>query len=128
MHENELRSLVTIFTLLFFSSTAYAEIFFCEDTAGVNIDHYEISNSVEEVNDFGQQEWIVDTDKGWRRSDLPHFSGACESKNGYVVCKAHDIAFGEATFSIHPNGSNFILVYIDYGLGALAFVGKCIKA
>ena len=105
-------------------SAANAEVYYCEDTAGVSIDQFQISSSAEESDEFDQQKWVVDTDKGWRRSDVPHFSGACELKQGYVVCKARDIAFGEATLSIHPDGSNFILVYIDYGLNVLAFVGK----
>ena len=56
---------------------------------------------------------------------MPYFSGTCETNKGYTVCKTQDFAFGEATFSIHPNDSNFVLVYVDYGLDALAFVGKC---
>ena len=120
--------LISAITLSIFSLSANAEAYLCVDEAGANIDQYGISTSTDEGNDFEQQQWIVNTDKGWRRSDVSHFSGACEENKGYVVCKAHDIAFGEATFSIHPNGSNFVLAYIDYGLGALAFVGKCRKS
>ncbi len=117
--------LLTAVSLGLSACAASAETYFCEDVAGVSIDQYGVSTSTDEVNDFEDQEWVVDTEKGWRRADLPHFSGACESNKGYVVCKAHDIAFGEATFSIHPNGSDYVLVYIDYGLDALAFAGKC---
>jgi len=113
-------------TLLLYAAVGHAESFICRDKAGVSIDHYSISTSAEE--DFERQEWIVDTERGWRRADLPDFSGSCKKKNGYVVCRAQDIAFGEATFSIHPNGSDFVLVYIDYGLDALTFIGKCKKS
>ncbi|MBT8145349.1 MAG: DUF4124 domain-containing protein [Gammaproteobacteria bacterium] len=117
-------SLLTAVALLF-STAASAEVYFCKDAEGVSIDQYGISSAAEEFNEFEYQEWVVDTEKGWRRADLANFGGACESKRGYVVCRADNIAFGEATFSIHPDGANFILVYIDYGMNALAFVGKC---
>ena len=128
MLENQTGRLTTLIILILFTSVANAENYFCEDTAGISLDQYGISTSAEEVHELEQKGWIVDTDKGWRRSDFPDFNGNCESNKGYVVCKAQDIVFGEATFSIHPDGSNFILVYIDYGLNALAFVGKCKQA
>lgn len=119
-------SLLAVITLLI-STTASAEVYLCKDAEGVSIDQYGISSASEEFNNFEYQEWVVDTEKGWRRADLAKFGGACESKKGYVVCRADNIAFGEATFSIHPDGANFILVYIDYGMNALAFVGKCTR-
>ena len=128
MLKNKLVRLVAITTLVFFSAAANAELYLCEDRAGVSIDQYGMATSDDENNDFEQQKWIVDTDRGWRRSDIPGFSGACVINKGYIVCKATDIVFGEATLSIHPDGSNFNLVYVDFGLGALAFVGKCTKS
>jgi len=128
MFRNKPDKLITIITLTLLCSAASAETYYCKDTAGVSIDQFGNSSSAEDVDEFEQQDWVVNTEKGWRRSDIPGFSGACVSNKGYVVCKATDIAFGEATFSIHPNGSNFALVYTDFGLGALAFVGKCTKS
>ena len=127
MYRNNSAGLTAIITLVFFSAATNAEIYFCEDRAGVSIDQYGVATSDDERNDFEQQDWVVDTEKGWRRSDIPGFGGACQTNKGYVVCRATDIVFGEATLSIHPDGSNFSLVYVDYGLGALAFVGKCTK-
>jgi len=109
------------------ASAGRAESYLCQDSAGVSIDHYGIATSSDDGEEFARQQWIVDTERGWRRADLPDFSGSCESRNGYVVCRAQDIAFGEATFSIHPNGENFVLVFIDYGLDALTFIGKCAR-
>lgn len=119
--------LISVSALVLVSVYAKAETFHCRDTAGVNLSQYGISTSSENNDEFALHEWIVDTDKGWRRSDVPQFNGACQANSGYVVCKAHDIAFGEATFSIHPDGTNFMLTFLDYGLGTLAFVGKCTR-
>ena len=30
-------------------------------------------------------------------------------------------------FQFHPDDSNFILIYLDYGIDLLAFVGSCDK-
>lgn len=125
MYGNRLARLTTILALVFLSAALRAETYICADRAGVSIDQYAVVTSDDEGNGFELQEWIVDTDRGWRRSDIPGFSGACMVNKGYVVCRATDIVFGEATLSIHPDGSNFSLVYHDYGLGTLAFVGKC---
>jgi hypothetical protein len=117
--------LTATLVLIFFSAAANAEVFFCRETASVSIDQFGTSSSTEKSTDFEPQDWIVDTDRGWRRADVPHFSGSCLSNKGYVVCRETNIVFGEASLSIHPDGANFILVYIDYGLDALAFVGRC---
>jgi hypothetical protein len=111
--------------LLTFSSTVSAEVYFCKESATVSIDPYNISSSGEDGDVPSRQDWIVDTERGWRRSGFPDYRGACQKNKGYVVCRTDNIAFGEATLSIHPNDSNFVVVYLDYGLGALAFVGKC---
>jgi len=50
-----------------------------------------------------------------------------QTNKGYVVCRAEDVVFGEAIFSIHPDDSNFVLTYLDYGLDALSYVGTCKK-
>ena len=41
--------------------------------------------------------WIVDTNRGWKRSDVVAYSGSCRIDNGYTVCRA-DTAYGEAIF------------------------------
>ena len=76
---------------------------------------------------IAQRRWLVDTDQGWHRAEFPGYRGSCQIENGYVVCRTENIAFGEATLSIHPNRTSFVVVYTDYGLGALAIVGKCNK-
>lgn len=121
------RTLTAIATaaLLTASSAVGAETFYCEDTRGVSLDQFGIATSNDEAGELGRQRWVVDTDKGWRRADLEGFSGTCETNKGYVVCRATDIVFGEATFSIHPDGVNYVLVFVDYGLNALAYVGRC---
>lgn len=113
--------------LLFSASAVGSETYHCKQSATVSIDQYEIESPAEDARILAEQDWIVDVNRGWRRSDFPHFNGACGTNNGYVVCRADSLAFGEATLSIHPDGSNFLVVYMDYGLGALAVVGKCRK-
>ncbi len=125
MNRNPPGSLLPTLALIFFSVAASAETFLCRETASVAIDQFGTSNSADKPDHFEPQDWVVDTEKGWRRADVPHFSGSCLSNKGYVVCRENNIVFGEASLSIHPDGANFILVYIDYGLDALAFVGKC---
>lgn len=118
---------IALITLLTFCAGVNAEVYFCKESAAVSIDPYNISESGEDGGFPSQQDWIVDTDQGWRRTDFPDYRGACQKDKGYVVCRTDNIAFGEATLSIHPNSSNFVVVYLDYGLGALAFVGKCLR-
>ena len=125
MFRNRRLGLVAIVAASFFCSAASAEVYRCEQSAAVSIDPYDISSPPDDGRNFEPREWIVDTNQGWRRLDFPDFRGACQTNNGYVVCRTDNIAFGEATLSIHPNGSSFVVVYMDYGLGALAFVGKC---
>jgi len=108
-----------------FSLTARAEIFSCQESNAVSVDTYTSSILEPGRDEAGRRKWIVDTERGWHRSEYPEYRGACEIENGYVVCRTKNIAFGEATLSIHPNGSSFVVVYTDYGIGALAFVGKC---
>ena len=108
-----------------FSLTARAEIFSCQESNAVSVDTYTSTILEPDRDEAGRRKWIVDTGRGWHRSEYPEYRGACEIENGYVVCRTKNIAFGEATLSIHPNGSSFVVVYTDYGIGALAFVGKC---
>ena len=89
---------------------------------GVSIDRFDFEALNDDSDNFISHNWLIDTDKGWRRTDNPHYEGVCEVNKGYTVCSVRNIAFGEATFAIHPDGSNFTLVYLDYGLDVLAFV------
>ena len=109
------------------SPVAIAAEYLCEDNAKGNLDMFGAKNSSVKDNNFTRQNWVVDTNKGWRRSDNTVYRGSCKTNKGYTVCKA-DTTFGEAIFSIHPDDSNFILVYLDYGLDLLAFTGNCKKS
>jgi hypothetical protein len=104
---------------------ARADLYSCQETGAVSIDPHQSSVIDEDSAGVAQRRWLVDTDQGWHRAEFPGYRGSCQIKNGYVVCRAENIAFGEATLSIHPNGTSFVVVYTDYGLGVLAFVGKC---
>jgi hypothetical protein len=103
------------------------EIYFCSDIAGVSINKFGIKTSNKNAKEIALQNWLIDTSKGWRREDVEGYAGACETNKGYVVCRAEDVVFGEAIFSIHPDDSNFVLTYLDYGLDALSYVGTCKK-
>lgn len=105
--------------------TSRADLYSCQETGAVSIDPYKSSVIDEYSADTTQRRWVVDTDQGWHRAEFPGYRGSCQIENGYVVCRTKNIAFGEATLSIHPNRTSFVVVYTDYGLGALAFVGKC---
>ena len=109
----------------------HATQYLCKNASGVAIDRHSLQTSDSE-DEKGRssivaapQEWIVDPQRGWRRSDVSFFSGACSEDKGYLVCKDTNATYGEATFSLHPDKHNFLLVYMDYGLNALAFVGSC---
>ena len=101
---------------------AWADLYSCQETGAVSIDPHQ-SSVIDEDN--AKRRWLVDTDHGWHRAEFPGYRGSCQIENGYVVCRTENIAFGEATLSIHPNRTSFVVVYTDYGLGALAIVGKC---
>ena len=101
---------------------AWADLYSCQETGAVSIDPHQ-SSVIDEDN--AKRRWLVDTDQGWHRAEFPGYRGSCQIENGYVVCRTENIAFGEATLSIHPNRTSFVVVYTDYGLGALAIVGKC---
>ena len=126
----------------FAPSALHAMELVCENASGVAIDRHSLltSESHENGDELGDQaktkkdgesvvsrpqRWIVDPQRGWRRSDVSFFAGACSEDKGYLVCKDTNAAYGEATFSLHPDKHNFLLVYMDYGLNALAFVGSC---
>lgn len=106
---------------------ARADLYSCQETRAVSIDPHQSSVIDEDSAGVAQRKWLVDTDQGWHRAEFPGYRGSCRIENGYVVCRTENIAFGEATLSIHPNRTSFVVVYIDYGLGALAIVGKCNK-
>ena len=122
------KKLFTTIILLCLPVATKAAIYYCEDTIGVSIDRFDFEALNDDNPNFIAHNWLIDTDKGWRRSDSSHFGGVCEVSKGYTVCRERNIVFGEATFAIHPDGSNFTLVYLDYGLGVLTFVGTCKKA
>ena len=103
-----------------------AEVFSCEDSGSTELDMFGSNTSHNAPSKKNINSWIIDTNKGWRRADIETFSGSCTVENGYTVCKT-DTPYGEAIFSIHPDDSNFILVYLDYGIDVLAFVGSCKK-
>ena len=105
--------------------TSRAELYSCQETGAVTIDPHQSSVINEDSAQSAQRRWLVDTDQGWHRAEFPGYRGSCQIENGYVICRTNNIAFGEATLSIHPNRTSFVVVYTDYGLGALAFVGKC---
>ena len=121
-----IRSLVLSGTILLTPLSA-GEIYFCSDIAGVSINKFGIKTSNKNAKEIALQNWLIDTSKGWRREDVEGYAGACETNKGYVVCRAEDVVFGEAIFSIHPDDSNFVLTYLDYGLDALSYVGTCKK-
>lgn len=120
---------IPIFSItILFAPLSVADIYFCTDIAGISIDKFGIKTSNENTKEITLQNWLVDTNRGWRREDVEGYAGACETNKGYVVCKATDVVFGEAIFSIHPDDSNFVLTYLDYGLDALSYVGTCKKS
>jgi hypothetical protein len=122
-----MKKLLTTIILLCSTAGANADIYYCEDTMGVSIDRFDFEALNDDSDNFISHNWLIDTDRGWRRADTPQYRGVCEVNKGYTVCNVHNIPFGEATFAIHPDGSNFTLVYLDYGLDVLAFVGTCTK-
>jgi hypothetical protein len=122
-----MKKLLTTIILVCSTAGANADIYYCEDTMGVSIDRFDFEVLNDDSDNFISHNWLIDTDRGWRRTDTPHYGGVCEVNKGYTVCNVHNIPFGEATFAIHPDGSNFTLVYLDYGLDVLAFVGTCTK-
>ena len=109
--------LITVI-LFCFTAGANADIYYCEDTMRVSIDRFDFEALNNDSDNFISNTWLIDT----------HYEGVCEVNKGYTVCSVRNIAFGEAIFAIHPDGSNFTLVYLDYGLDVLAFVGTCTKA
>ena len=117
--------LCMLLSFLVFHSTAWADLYSCQETGAVSIDPYQSAVIDEGSAETTDRRWLVDTDQGWHRSEFPGYRGSCQIENGYVICRTDNIAFGEAILSIHPNGSSFVVVYMDYGLGVLAFVGKC---
>ena len=121
-----IRSLVLSGAILLTPLSA-GEIYFCSDIAGVSINKFGIKTSNKNAKEIALQNWLIDTSKGWRREDVEGYAGACETNKGYVVCRAEDVVFGEAIFTIHPDDSNFVLTYLDYGLDALSYVGTCKK-
>ena len=128
MYRTRTKALVACTSLCFSIAAVGSESYVCKESATVSIDQYEIVQPAENESELKRQNWIVDTNRGWRRSDFPFFHGTCETKKGYTVCRSDKLDYGEATLSIHPDGTNFIVVYMDYGLGALAIVGECTNA
>lgn len=113
-----------LFSLCLAPPLLSAKTYHCKDSGSTELDMF----GAEKENKASTRpyHWIVDTNRGWKRSDVVAYSGSCGIDNGYTVCRA-DTAYGEAIFSIHPDDSNFILIYLDYGIDLLAFVGSCDK-
>ena len=122
-----MKTLKPLLALLCFWQSAYGTVYYCQDSGSTELDMFKSGAPDYSTRTEEAYRWIVDTNKGWRREDVTAFSGACVVEKGYTVCKA-DTPYGEAIFSIHPDDSNFILIYIDYGIDLLAFVGNCNKA
>lgn len=119
------RLVCLLWSILCVPAVTWADLYACEETGSVSIDPYQSAVIEEGGVENTRRRWLVDTDQGWHRAEFPGYRGGCQTENGYVICRTDNIAFGEATLSIHPNGTSFVVVYTDYGLGALAFVGKC---
>ena len=120
-----MKTLNSILILLCLAPTLLnAKTYYCRDSGSAELDMF--GSERRDKTSVESYQWIVDTNRGWKRSDVVAYSGTCEIDNGYTVCKA-DTPFGEAIFSIHPDDSNFILIYLDYGIDLLAFVGSCDK-
>ena len=118
--------MIAITLVLLSAATSANVVYICENKAKTTLDMFGAEKSNIETASLDSKSWIVDTAKGWRRSDNPVYRGKCGLEKGDTVCKA-ETPFGEATFSIHPDDSGFLLVYIDYGLDLLAFTGNCTK-
>ena len=118
--------MIAITLVLLSAATSANVVYICENKAKTTLDMFDAEKSNIKTASLDSKSWIVDTAKGWRRSDNPVYRGTCRLEKGYTVCKA-ETPFGEATFSIHPDDSGFLLVYIDYGLDLLAFTGNCTK-
>ena len=114
---------IFLFSLCFAPTLLNAKTYYCKNSGSTELDMF---GAEKENKTSTTYHWIVDTNRGWKRSDVVAYSGSCEIDNGYTVCRA-DTAYGEAIFSIHPDDSNFILIYLDYGIDLLAFVGSCDK-
>ena len=123
-----MKKLLTIMILFCPLAGVEADSYYCEDTMGVSINRFDLKTLNGDSDKYTSHNWLIDTDKGWRRADNPHYEGVCRVDKGYTVCNVRDMTFGEATFAIHPDGSNFTLVYLDYGVDVLAFVGTCTPA
>ena len=125
LSKRQLLRVVCFFWSALVVRTTWADLYSCQETGAVSIDPHQSSALDKDSAGIAQRRWLVDTDQGWHRAKFPGYRGSCQIENGYVVCRTENIAFGEATLSIHPNRTSFVVVYTDYGLGALAIVGKC---
>ena len=123
-----MNKLLTTITLLCFSVAANADIYFCEETAEGRLFEFD-SAYAEKIE---AQKFILDTDLGWRRSDITFYIAPCEidrdGLNQEVIVCTDETDLGNSTFSIRPADLTFSLIYHDYGLGFLGFIGTCIKA
>jgi hypothetical protein len=122
--------LLTSITLLCFSITANADIYFCEDETAAGAD---LAGGY--LNEDGRTNpvhiWVIDTSKGFRNtvSRNEEYRGSCEVERAYVLCKRFDSdKKGEWYFAIDTNSSTFTYTGHKYGAYASARAGTCTKA
>ena len=72
-----------------------AKTYYCKDSGSTELDMF--GTEKENIASTRPYHWIVDTNRGWKRSDVVAYSGSCGIDNGYTVCRA-DTAYGEAFF------------------------------
>ena len=76
-----MKKLLTTIILLCSTAGANADIYYCEDTMGVSIDRFDFEALNDDSDNFISHKWLIDTDRGWRRADTPHYGGVCEVNN-----------------------------------------------
>ena len=118
-----MKKLLTTITLLCFSVSANADVWFCEEVRYSNTfyhgDNYSTDNS--------GVSYIVDTDKGIRMPLQNDYRGTCEQTAKYVLCsiprEGHEI-----TLSLDAVESRYTFTFNQYGFYVYFSAGTCTKA
>ena len=127
-----MNKLLTTIILLCFSVAANADIYFCEVRVISTIGS-DGSGSI--LDEPSGENWIVDTEKGFRSSGQSEYGGSCvpkESAFGDLVRCTADTDISELVFTIHAGipfaEHGFSMVLISAEGTVQASSGVCTKA
>ena len=120
--------LPTRITLLCFSVSANADIYFCESDSSANLIVPTESRYFNNLSEEAGVSIVVDSEKGFRHSEFEECNGDCEISGTFLVCTFSSEGIGEGIFAMDIKGLSYSYIDHIYGMRLTSRAGTCTKA